>query len=229
MSRKIDRQKAIKLRKEGKTYSEIKRQLGLPKSTLSDWLSNYPLSDSQIDEIRKTTKRNKELGIEKCRLTKQKNRETRLCAIYEEEKNKLLPLTDREIYLIGLFLYLGEGFKDMRGALSLSNTDSNVIKFYLYWLVNCLKIDRKKIKVLVHLYSDMNIEDSLNYWSNELAIDRKQFSKPYVKKSKRIDVDQKGFGHGTCNLVVANVRLKERIILGIKVISDHYANLAIIF
>lgn len=227
MSRKVDRQKAIELRKQGKTYSEIKRKLGLSKSTLSNWLNNYPLTKSQINAIEKSAKRNKELGVERCRLTKQKKRKIRLNSIYQREKSELLPLTNREIYLIGLFLYWGEGFKDIKGSLSLSNTDPRVIKFYMYWLVKCLKISKERIKVLVHLYSDMNIEESLNYWSRELDIIRSQFSRPYIKKSKRVNIDQKGFGHGTCNLVFSDVRLKEKVILGIKAISDYYAELAL--
>ena len=223
MARIKDRQKVIILRKNGKTYSEIKRELGIPKSTLSNWLSKYPLTRDQLKAIEKTSKRNKEVGVEKCRMTKRKKREKRLREIYIKEKSKLLPLTKREIYLIGLFLYWGEGLKDIKGALSLSNTDPSVIKFYLYWLVKNLGIPKKKIKVGIHLYVDMDVEESLNYWSRELQLSRNQFSKPYIKKTKKADIDQKGFGYGTCNLILADVRLKERVMMGIKAIADYYA------
>ncbi|KKP80446.1 MAG: hypothetical protein UR81_C0028G0006, partial [Candidatus Levybacteria bacterium GW2011_GWB1_35_5] len=48
MARVIDRQRAIELRKQGKSYGQIKKQLGIAKSTLSDWLSKYPLSEKQL-------------------------------------------------------------------------------------------------------------------------------------------------------------------------------------
>ena len=38
--------KAVKLRKSGNSYSEIKAELGVAKSTLSDWLNKKPWSDS---------------------------------------------------------------------------------------------------------------------------------------------------------------------------------------
>lgn len=79
---------------------------------------------------------------------------------------------------------------------------------------------------MVHLYDDMDKEESLNYWSRELKIPRSQFSRPYIKKSKRENIDQKGHGHGTCNLVFCDVRLKERMMMGIKAIADRYAELA---
>lgn len=222
MTRVVDRRKVIELRKSGKTYSEIRRELGIPKSTLSNWLSKYPLTKEQLFSIEKAAKRNKDIAVERCRLTKQKKREKRLANVYNFQKKELLPLCLKEIYLVGLFLYWGEGSKSLKGAVSLSNTDPRVIKFYLFWLIKGLEIPIKKIKILVHLYEDMEKERELNYWSKELNIPRIQFSKPYIKKSKRSDIDQKGFGHGTCNVVICNVRLKEKIIMGIQAIADYY-------
>ncbi|PIS14662.1 hypothetical protein COT64_01485 [Candidatus Shapirobacteria bacterium CG09_land_8_20_14_0_10_39_12] len=217
------RRKATELRTQGKTYSQIKKALDIPKSTLSDWLSQYPLSKDQLELIKKNSLQNKEIAIEKCRQTKQNKRKDRLNSVYQNEKIKLLPLLTKELYLTGLFLYWGEGSKDLKGAISLSNTDPKVIKFYLYWLIYELKVSVKKIKVLVHLYEDMELEESLKYWSKELNISRSQFSRPYIKKSKRASIDQKGFGHGTCNIVVCDVRLKEKIIKGIEAVADYYS------
>jgi transposase-like protein len=44
MSKIIDRQRAIELRQQDKTYNEIKRELSVSKSTLSSWLSEFPLT-----------------------------------------------------------------------------------------------------------------------------------------------------------------------------------------
>ena len=37
--------------------------------------------------------------------------------------------------------------------------------------------------------------------------------KPYIKKTNRSDIDQKGFGHGTCALFVHNTVLKENVLM----------------
>jgi hypothetical protein len=222
MARIKDRQKVILLRKSGKTYGEIKRELGISKSTLSNWLSKYPLSEKELFAVKESVDRNKDIAVERCRLTKQKKREKRILGVYNSEKKKHLPLSSKEIYVAGLFLYWGEGSKNIKGSVSLSNTDPEVLKFYLFWLRNSFKIPTEKIKVLVHLYKDMEIERELAYWSKELKISRTQFSKPYIKKSSRSDIDQKGFGHGTCNLIVCDIRLKEKIMMGIKAIADYY-------
>lgn len=222
MARTKDRRKAIGLRKQGKTYREIRRELKIPKSTLSDWLSKYPLTEKELNLLKRRVKINKDIAVERCRLTKEKKWQKRLSDTYISQRNNLLPLTAKEIYLSGLFLYWGEGSKSLKGAVNVSNTDPRVIKFYLYWLKKALNISVNKIKVLIHLYSDMDKDNELAFWSKELSIPLKQFNKPYIKKSKRADIDQKGFGHGTCNIFVCDVLLKERIIEGIQAISDYY-------
>lgn len=223
MARVIDRQKTIELRKQGKTYSEIRKELGIPKSTLSDWLSKYPLTDEQIKLLERTKSKNKHLSIEKVRLTKQRKREARLNAVYEDQKNYWTFLNQRELELAGIFLYWGEGGKRLNGQICLNNTDPQVIKFTLFWLSNGLGVPKEKIRVNLHLYKDMEMQKEMLFWSQELGLPLSQFGKPYIKDSTRAGMDQKGFGHGTCGLYVSNVRLKEKIMMSIKAIADCYS------
>lgn len=218
MARLLDRQKALALRKQGKSYSQIKKSLNISKSTLSVWLREYPLSKEKIDALRgRNPKR-----IEKFRETMRLKREDRLRVVYEVQKKNLLPLTKNELLVAGLFLYWGEGSKTT-GSVSLNNTDPNVLTFTLYWLISICKVPKNKIRVYLHLYRDMNIEREMKFWSKYLKLPLEQFAKPYIKSSNREDLTQKGYGHGTCGLVVNDTRLKERIMMGIKTISDYYS------
>lgn len=223
MTRVLDRRKALFLRKQGKTYSEIKKDLGVSKSTLSDWLHAVPLNQTQLNLVQKSRLKAREVAIEKTRITKLEKRALRLKQVYIKEQDYFLPLSHKELLLAGLFLYWGEGGKHMQGAISLNNTDPAVIKFTLYWLRHAFLIPKDKIKVGLHLYSDMNPKKEIRYWSQILKIPSNQFGQPYIKKTKRIDIDQKGYGHGTCVLRIGNVRLKEKIMMGIKAISDYYS------
>lgn len=224
MSRIHERQKAIELRKQGKTYSEIKAELGISKSTLSEWLSKFPLDEKQLLLLQKTKINKRYIAIEKNRITKRKKRDTRLHTVYQQEKKRWGTLSLRELELAGLFLYWGEGGKSLKGAVSLNNTDPKVIRFTLYWLTHALHFPREKVRVLIHLYADMDIDQEKQFWSNELQIPLTQFSKPYIKRSTRINMNHKGFGHGTCSLVVCDVRIKERIIMGIEAIADFHSS-----
>ncbi len=217
MTRLTDKQKALDLRKQEMSYSQIREKLGVSKSTLSNWLKDYPLSKQRIAILRDKN----EHRIERYRETMQKKHTARLKKIYEEEKKNLLPLNDREIFIFGLGLYWGEGTKRQMRELTISNTDPNLIKFFIYWLEKNLKVSREKVKIQLHLYHDMNIDEEMIYWSKVLEIPISQFNHPYVKKTSTININHKrGFGHGTCNASINGVPLAEKILMGIKAIAD---------
>jgi transcriptional regulator with XRE-family HTH domain len=217
MARFKDRENVLALRKKGMSYSQIKKELGISKSTLSSWLRDYPLSKERIKELRDCS----EQRIERFRETMRKKKEEKLKVIYHHQRKALLPLNEQEIFMMGLGLYWGEGTKHRQDGLSVSNTDPAVIKFFIYWLVENLNTPRYKIKIALQLYSDMNIEMEMRFWSETLSIPLVQFSKPYIKKNSSIRINHKGsFGHGTCNARVNDVTLGQKIFMSLKVISD---------
>jgi len=211
------KRKVLELRKLGKSYGQIRKELGVSKSTLSVWLRKYPLNREQI----RILKDENEDRIEKFRETMRLKRERRLQIYYKEMQKEVLPFSQKELFLAGVFLYWGEGGKTERGQVTISNTDPTVIKFSLHWMIHALKIPKEKIKIVLHLYQDMVIDSEIEYWSTALHIPKSQFAKPYIKKSRRIDIDEKGYGHGTCNLRVCDTVLKEKIIEAIKVVADY--------
>lgn len=220
MAKVKERQKALELRLKRKmSYSQIKEILGVSKSTLSYWLRDYPLSKERIRELRGRS----ETRIEKFRETMKRKREKRLRKFYTGEKRKWLPLSKKELFIAGLFLYWGEGAKATYHMVGLNNSDPKVVKFTLYWLTRALKIPKEKIKVYLHLYKDMDIEVEKQFWSKQINIPLSRFIKPYIKKSRKADIDHKGFGHGTCGLYVYDTPLKERILMAIEAIADYYS------
>jgi hypothetical protein len=217
MARFKDKDNAIKLRLRGKSYSQIKKAINVSKSTLSYWLRDYPLSEERIREIRDKNPRR----IEKYRATRLRQKQERLNKVYLEEKKKILPFNKRDLFIAGLFLYWGEGTKTTITQISVSNTNPAVIKFFIKWLVEFLSVPQEKIKIYLHLYNDMDINKEINFWSKELRISKKQFRKPYIKASSKQFVAYKSkFNHGTCNAIVGDARLMERILAGLKVIED---------
>lgn len=218
MARFQDKEKALALRKQEMSYSQIKTILGVSKSTLSGWLKNYPLTPERIRELSKNDR-----IIERCRETKRKKKEKRLGEFYLEQKNKIFPLTERDFFIAGLFLYWGEGAKTMSKEVSVSNTDPSMINFFLDWAYRYLKVPKEKICITLHLYNDMDADKEIEFWSSKTNIPKNQFSKPYIKKTLFESINYKrGFGHGTCNARINNARLSEKVLMGIKTISDKY-------
>lgn len=183
---------------------------------MSGWLRKFPLSKEQIRLLRDVN----EIRIEKFRKTMLLKKEKMQLTYYDQSK-KLLPFSEKELFLAGIFLYWGEGGKTEPSLISISNTNPAVLLFTLIWMEKSLKVQKEKIRILLHLYEDMDIQESINYWSTILNIPKQQFIKPYIKKSKRASLDEKGFGHGTCNVRVSNAILKSKILMTIKMIGDY--------
>lgn len=218
MARYEDKLKAILLRKKGMSYGEIKTKLGINKSTLSGWLNNMPLSEDRIRELRSFNPKR----IERCRNTKKIKKDKRLNSVYEKVSTDIGQLNKRELFIAGMFLYWGEGGKTNHYSTILTNTNPGMVRFFLKWLEN-LGIKKRKLKVSLHLYSDMNIKEQMLYWSKLLNIDINQFRKPYIKKTKLASINYKnGFGHGTCSLIYDNRDISEYVKQGIKYIENRY-------
>lgn len=191
---------AIRMRHEGASYTHIKAEVGVSKSTLSLWLREYPLSEKRIRELRDFSAQR----IERCRETKARKRTERLRKVYENVSEDIGILSDREIFLCGLFLYWGEGAKTTEYAISISNTDPGVLLFFVRWL-HVLGVPKERLKVRIHIYADMNATEELTYWSALLDMPLRAFRKPYVKNSNRCGLTYKQrFTHGTCNVIYDN-------------------------
>lgn len=211
------REEVIFLRKRNLSYSQIKDRLGVPKSTLSSWLKDYPLPKSIIRKLRDRN----ESRIEKFRQTMAKKRELRLEEIYSTEKNKIKKLSKRDIMFTGLALYWGEGSKSDWSKVAITNTDPDILNFFIVWLKTIYKINKKNLTVTLHLYNDMKIKKETNYWSKILDVSHKQFRKPYIKNTNLSRINHKGgFGHGTCRIAFYSVELKQKIMMQLRLLAE---------
>src|SRR4030042_2470197 len=100
-------QKALGLRLGGKSYGEIKRVLGVPKSTLSNWLKNLVLPPSVIkvlEEKRKATRKQlMEFNRRRTQIIQTENKNIHRVAV-----NEIKTISKYELLLVGAALYWAE-------------------------------------------------------------------------------------------------------------------------
>lgn len=211
-----EKELAIKMRLSGMSYSQIKSKIKVSKSTLSIWLEKYPLSAERIKELRDWNPRR----IENCRNTKLKKRQERLKIVYENVSKEIGILSKRDLFIAGMFLYWGEGTKASRGLVALTNTDPSMIKLFIKWL-KLLGVNKNLLRIKLHLYIDMDINEKTAFWSRELEISIDQFTKPYIKDSRFTSLTYKNsFGHGTCIVYYSNTEFRNKIIMSLKYLSE---------
>lgn len=65
---------------------------------------------------------------------------------------------ERELYQLGLGLYIGEGNKRSRHNLSLPNTDPRVIRAFLRFLREICGVDERRIWAWINIFDDADPE-----------------------------------------------------------------------
>lgn len=219
MAEREKKAEAVRMRLDGASYNQIKERIKVSKSTLSLWLHDMPLPEERLRALRDFSA----IRIERYRETRRRTRETRWAQVHKRVSEEIKTLTKREMFIAGLFLYWGEGTKTSVATTSLSNNDPAMINFFIAWLES-LGVSRNRLRVYVHLYSDMDIQQELCYWSEILNLPLSQFRKPYIKKSKRSALSYpQRFTHGTCNLIHENRDISEYVLMALKYIRSEFA------
>lgn len=178
------KEKAINLRKQGLTYSEILRQVPVAKSTLSLWLRSVGLSKKQEQKLTKK----KLVAARRGGARKREIRIAKTRGIFQEVAKDIKSLSERELFLIGVALYWAEGHKEKENrpgsGVQFSNSDFKMIRLFLNWLVFTCQISRERISfnLFIHRNSENRISKVLDFWVHETGFPITSFQKIYYKK-----------------------------------------------
>lgn len=176
--------KAIQLRKEGKTYSEILKCVPVAKSTLSLWLRDVGLSKSQKQRITEK-KYNAQLRGGAARKTQRIEKTKK---IYYDAERSVGKLSERELWLIGTALYWAEGTKEKPHRTSVgvefTNSDPAMIQLIVEWLKVCCGIEESTIKyaLYIHESAELDIVAKIAYWQDIVGFSEKQYKYTYYKR-----------------------------------------------
>ncbi|MFZ2886591.1 MAG: hypothetical protein WA021_02090 [Minisyncoccia bacterium] len=225
----VERDKALELRiKHQLGFGTIAKQLSVSKGTLSRWLKDYPLSEKRVLELRRENWSKSEAKRELFRQTMRKKRDARTQKHYLAVRKKFKKLTRQSLFVAGLMLYLAEGDKKNEYHIGLANTDAELIKFFIWWLEEFLNISKSKMRGLLHLYEDMNLEKERKYWVEQTSLPRKQFYKDQIRPIRPGSFSYpESFRHGTCKIYVNGVKEKTELTLSIKAFFDTYRGLRV--
>lgn len=218
------RNKAIYLRtKKRMSYGAIKECLGVPKSTLSYWLKDYPLSKKEIVALRQKQWKATEASREKYRETRRIQKAQEFQGVLTQEKRNMSKITQEEWYLAGLMLYLGEGAKKKDSSLVLANSDPRIIKFFIWWLQKFLSVSKDELRIQLHLYESMDVPKEQKFWLGYLGLQKQQMYKSSIRKLQKSSFSYGStYGHGTCGLYVFGVERVRKVMAGIEAMLDSY-------
>jgi hypothetical protein len=207
MSKQILKEKAVTFRLKGHGIGEISKTLNVSKSTVSVWCRDIALTPKQIQIL---ARRSKHHATEALLLSAEKQRAQR-----EIESKKLTQigqadvgdLTKRDIFMVGLGLYWGEGYKQGSQELGFTNSNPLIIKFYLQWLEQIYKVTKKDLILRVSINSShgYRVEKVQEFWSNLIHVPISQFTKPSLIKT----VSQKQYSNHNTHYGTLRVKVRK--------------------
>lgn len=191
------KERAILLRKRGKSYGEIKQEIPVAKSTLSTWLKSVPLA--QKHRKRLYTKRIRALNLGPQSQRERRSRE--VSEIIKKAKGEGLFLKTKESYaLFGAALYWAEGSKS--NGFAITNSDPCLIVFTVQWLRSILGILPERLTLTLNLYPQQDEVKLKKFWSEITGVPLQNFRKSFVKPPNK-HYKKNTLYYGTCKLRVS--------------------------
>jgi hypothetical protein len=129
-------------------------------------------------------------------------------------------LSPRDLWLVGIALYWGEGGKTNRGMARISNSDPAVIQIMMRFFREICQVPEAKFRGHIHTFSHRNVKTAEAYWSEISGIPTKQFYKSYIKQSVASKNKRDTLPYGTFQIYVCDTKLFYKIIGWIERIKE---------
>ncbi len=199
----------------GKSYGEIGKLLGIPKSTINSWFGKTTREPWHRKTMLEHLAKIRKLAAFalKNKWERQKTEETKLLKMKIEKELIYYPLKNKGFYKSLLaMLYWAEGskHKSMSG-LKFANTDPNLALLYLTLLRSCYNIEETKLKISLYLHYYHSIRKVKNFWSKLLNIPLTQFNKVYLKKRSKTKRFRKNFV-GICFIYYGSSKIRKELL-----------------
>jgi hypothetical protein len=203
------RRKAIRLRKQGKSYNEIVKILTVPKSTLSGWLKNVEIPERIKNEILSKAKKTWAKNITEYNKNKSRAARERWIEMAEHAKKEVKKITKRELWLVGIALYWGEGGKKDNWAIKFCNSDPEMVAVMIRFFREACSVPKEKLKPSIQIHRNINEPTAKKYWSKVSGLPEKCFRKTLFQapKSSKMKRPANALPYGMFRLAISDVKL----------------------
>lgn len=181
------KQRVVELRRRGLSYSEIREEIPMPKSTLSLWLRGIALPKTHKERLFQKRLRAALRGAKR----RKETRVQQTIDIQRSASKDIKEISPRELWLIGITLYWACGSRTKKDGGSdgvrLRSSDPDIIKLFLRWLINIGKIPKGDIACDIFINeSERRSASRIIYaWSQVTDFPIRHFSRIYYLKNKQ--------------------------------------------
>jgi predicted transcriptional regulator len=221
-----DKNAALKLRRLGKSYNEIRDLLRIPKSTLSDWLHKTRWSTKVKRILAEKAKTKNVIRLREL----DKIRGVHLKKLYQEAQDEARKEFENfkfhPTFISGVVIYWGEGDRSSRFLIRVANTDPLMIRLFAKFLLEVCGVPKERIRAHILLYPDLNPEVCKHFWIKESGLRLENFNKSVTIEGRH---KTRRHPYGVCYIAVASTYLKQKMLIWLDLLpkelmkSSYYA------
>jgi transposase-like protein len=204
-----ERARAIR-REEGAPIKEIARRVGVSPSSVSLWVRDIELTPAQERELlRRNPAYNRQLSGTTIQAANRRSER-----IAYQEAGRTIALQGDGRHAAGCMLYWAEGEKT-RNALRFSNSDPEMVRFFVSFLKTYLDVRDDEIRITCYLFADhvQRQREIEQFWLDVAQLSTRSLCKSYVnvysKYSKKKRINK--LPYGTVRVTVNRTRVVQSI------------------
>lgn len=176
-----EKQLAIELRKQGKTYTEICSLISnLPRGTLSKWLSKLSLTEKEEKLLQQQRLIRKVTGRASANHTNRMKKQKRLQFIYSKAENLFSNFKNNPFFIAGIILYWAEGAKTTE-RVQFMNSDPRLVILMIRWFEKFLKVKKEKMRIRLFSHKIYFSENHELFWEKIIPLPKSCFLKTIYK------------------------------------------------
>lgn len=166
------------LRRLGLSYGEIMELIPVKKSTLATWCRDVTLTPEQIEAIKERRPPTPGTRVAGVGRNTQWKRHAEIKEIKAQATREAEHLIDDPLWLAGVTLYWGEGFKT-QNQLGMANSDPHALRLFMKWADRFHEPTGFRAKLNIH--ADNDEPTAREWWAAELHLDIENFNKSFIK------------------------------------------------
>jgi len=171
---------AVALRLEGRSYNQIRAELGVSKGTLSLWLRDVPLTDAQTAALKDNASAKRGAAFAS-------RNERRRDSITAVARGEITELSERELFIAGVVAYWAEGTKNKNipgrrtTPVTFINSDPTMIRLFLDWLA-LLDVGPDRLVFRVAIHESADVDGAVRFWADFVGVDPSEFKTTTLKR-----------------------------------------------
>jgi len=225
---------AILLRNSGLSYSEIIKEIKVPKSTLSYWLKNIPLDDrgrallqSRLVEKQKRGRFSTSIALRARKVFKEK-----VAFDAAEKEFNVFCKEDKEnnysFFTTGIALYWSSGGKK-GNHFQFVSSDPDMMLFMIKWVEKYVKVPKRDIRFRICIKEAYMAQNLDNFWSRTLLIPKESLKISiqkviysninHISQSK---TTKNPYYKGSCMMTISGVAILRKILAWQNLLIKYY-------